>query len=257
MNKPPSDGWEERVQEVARTMPYPPTPDVVASLRHRQHRTMPSPMVRRLGWAVLGLLLLLGAALSVPGVRAALAEFFQLGAIRIQLLPETPIVRGSPVGATPRPSRTPRPLTAFAGALTLDEAERRSQVPIRLPTYPPDMGKPDVAFIDQFEGGSVLLLWLEQDNPSAIEMSLHLLGESFWGEKLVHQQQFRETSVNGQWAAWVEGSHVLRRLDPRGDAARFEVVEGNVLIWVEETTTYRLESRLPMEEAVRLAESLQ
>lgn len=256
MNKPPSDGWEERVREVARSLPYPPTPDVAESLRHRQRRPVPSPTMRRLGWAALGLLLLLGAALTVPEVRAALVEFFQLGAIRIQLLPSTPIAPASPQAERP-PTATPRPLTEHTGALTLAEAERRSQVPIRLPTYPPDVGAPDVAFIEPFEGGALLLFWLEADNPSAIEMSLHLLGGTFWGEKLVHEQQFEETRVNGQWAAWLEGRHYLSRLDPRGEAATFTVVEGNVLIWVEGPLTYRLESRLPLDEAIRLAESLE
>lgn len=34
------------------------------------------------------------------------------------------------------------------------------------------------------------------------------------------------------------------------------LIEGNVLVWEQDGITYRLESALPLEEAVRVAESL-
>ena len=41
--------------------------------------------------------------------------------------------------------------------------------------------------------------------------------------------------------------------------SRYELqrlIEGHILIWAEEETTYRLETKLPLPEAVRIAESL-
>ena len=55
-------------------------------------------------------------------------------------------------------------------------------------------------------------------------------------------------------AAWTEGPYLLNKR--YGDVAEMRLLQGHVLIWVEETVTYRLESDLPLAEAVQVAESL-
>ena len=67
-----------------------------------------------------------------------------------------------------------------------------------------------------------------------------------------------ETTVDGERALWVRGPHLLQFREKNGnvDYDTRRLVNGNVLIWQEDTLTYRLETDLPLEEAVRVAESL-
>jgi hypothetical protein len=64
--------------------------------------------------------------------------------------------------------------------------------------------------------------------------------------------------VNGQPAYWVEGQHLLSFYDEDGRlvSQSTRLVEGNTLIWTVDNVTYRLETVLSLEEAVRMAESM-
>ena len=65
-------------------------------------------------------------------------------------------------------------------------------------------------------------------------------------------------TVNGGRGFWISGpQHFFYYVDPSGaivEDSRRSV--GDTLIWTDGDVTYRLESRLGMEEAIRLAESL-
>jgi hypothetical protein len=63
-----------------------------------------------------------------------------------------------------------------------------------------------------------------------------------------------QTTVNGQPAVWAEGPYILRVRNGYIDERR--LIEGHVLIWKEGDVTYRLETDLSLEEAVKIAESL-
>jgi hypothetical protein len=102
----------------------------------------------------------------------------------------------------------------------------------------------------------VILVWARPDQPDQVGLSLHQLGPGTFAEK-GEPGQIQETTVNGQRAIWAEGPYVLQFR--RGNQVDFDfrrLVEGRVLIWVEGEVTYRLETDLPLEEAVRVAESL-
>jgi hypothetical protein len=66
--------------------------------------------------------------------------------------------------------------------------------------------------------------------------------------------QVEEPMVNGRQAFWLQGGHFLQLADGRNENLLF--VEGNVLLWSVGDVTYRLESGLSLEEALRIAESL-
>jgi hypothetical protein len=63
-----------------------------------------------------------------------------------------------------------------------------------------------------------------------------------------------ETTVAGNPAAWVVGPYLLKYRN--GDLDIVRLIEGHVLIWEQAGVTYRLETDLPLEEAVRVAESI-
>lgn len=86
-------------------------------------------------------------------------------------------------------------------------------------------------------------------------MSLHFIPAGSWAIDKANPAMIQETSVNGQRAIWAVGPYPLRLHN--GDLQFRWLVDGHVLIWEEENLTYRLETDLPLEEAIRIAESLE
>lgn len=264
-----NEQWEARLQQLARRFPYPPTPDVTSTVRAQLaegSRQKPGLPPRRLAWAALLVLLILAGLLAVPQVRAALIEYLQIGAVRIFLVEPTQTPTPTPAAAsleerpltpTPRPSPTPLPsLLDLAGATTLAQAQAQVDFPIRLPAYPANLGEPDWVFLQDFGGPVVVLVWLDEAQPGRVRLSLHQLGPGTFAEK-GNPGRIEETNVNGQRAIWAEGPYVLQfRRGSRVDYDLRRLVEGRVLIWVEGEITYRLETDLSLQEAVRVAESL-
>jgi hypothetical protein len=264
-----NEQWAARVQSLAHSFSYPPTPDIAGTVREqlaaRQVSRKPGPRPRQLAWAALIILIILGGLLAVPQVRAAVVEFLQIGAIRIFLVEPTPTPTPSPAPAasnatsTPLPRPSPTPLASLldlAGETTLAEAQARVDFPIRLPAYPTDLGPPDWVFLQDLEGPIVILVWAEPNQPDQVRLSLHLVGPgAFLGKG--SPVTIRETTVNGQQAYWTEGPYLLQiRRGSQVEEDIRRLIEGHVLIWTEQEITYRLETGLPLTEAVRIAESL-
>jgi hypothetical protein len=67
-------------------------------------------------------------------------------------------------------------------------------------------------------------------------------------------QIIQETTVNGQHAIWAIGPYPL--LFSNGNMDFIRLIDGHVLIWAEGELTYRLETDLSLEEALKIAESL-
>ncbi len=244
----------------AQAFPYPPTPDVARFAARRIFH--PAPARRQLArraalaaaLALVGLLFLLAA----PGVRAQFAEWIQIGVVRIfqQAVP-TPEISAP----TPSLDRSPAPTHTYLISLldlgsetTLEIARRKAGFPVRLPTYPADLESPDKVYLMDMDKPFLILVWLDQTNPTAVRLSLQTfppgsIAAEKWSPVLVG-----ETSVHGQYAAWVIGPYLLRLKN--GDYDFRRLVDGNVLVWQEGDLTYRLESSLKMDEAVRVAESL-
>ncbi|HKZ54715.1 MAG TPA: hypothetical protein VJ123_04490 [Anaerolineales bacterium] len=259
MSQPPLELWESQVRIWAGAFPYPPTPELAAAVSRRlQSRAPARRRLARLAWALAAVALLLAGMLSVPPVRAALGEWLRLGAVRILLGEPTP----DPTLKAPSPTATPSPTMAapealldIAGETSLEAAQRAFGSSIPLPAYPPDLGLPDRIFSQGGSlGRSVVLVWLEAGHPEDIRLSLHLLrGEDMALKGMV--SLVRETAVHGARALWVEGEHFYELTS--GEMAIRRLVEGNVLIWTAGEVTFRLESGLPLEQAVRVAESLE
>lgn len=265
--------WEERLREQARAFPYPPTPDAAGAVRRhlaeeaaqRSRRRWSS---HRLVWAGALLAIILVSLLSVPEVRARIGALLRIGAVEIVLATPTPGITATvpaPTTTATSEAPTPRPtlrasVLNLAGETSLPAAQNQVPFPIRLPTYPPNLGPPDNVFVQDLGGPAVIFVWLEPGSEDRVRLSLHALTSDVFAEKTLHEvTRLQETTVNGQPAAWVRGPHILQFYNRSGypdyDARR--LVDGNVLIWTEGEITYRLETDLPLEEAVRIAESLQ
>lgn len=290
MSERPIERWEAYVQETAGAFPYPPTPDIAGALRKRlaeePRRRTPG---RRLAWAAAAVVILAASLLAVPQVRAGLLEVLRIGAVEIRLIeptaipiptpapsptatvrpptatPDTSRTPGltptssatpTPVPPTATPSPTPTPLTSvldLAGETTLAKAQAKVDFPIRLPAYPPDLGAPDRVFLQDLEGSAVILVWLEPEQPDQVRLSLHELGPGAFVSK-GPPPVVEETTVHGQRALWTTGTYYVKSRG--GSYGNKRLIEGHVLIWTEGEITYRLETDLSLEEAVRVAESL-
>jgi hypothetical protein len=264
-----SEQLETRLRQLGADTRYPQTPDIAAQVMRQlvpPRRTV--PVRRALSWAVAALLIAFAALLAVPPARAAVLEFIQVGIVRIFGPPagDLPENQGPPSTATPAAGASsvatvpptgldlPTFLKQVAGATSLDAAAEVVDFPIFTPTYPEDIGEPDWVFLQDAHGDLLVLIWMDSLGQT-VEMSLHVIEAGSWAIDKMDPQRVEETRVNGQRAIWAEGEYPL--LLRRGDIEFVRLVEGHVLIWEAGNLTYRLESDLTLEEAVKVAESLQ
>jgi hypothetical protein len=264
--------WEKRLSETAASFPYPATPQIALAIRQQlSGRELVRPINRvRLRWAIaLVILALLASLLATPAARAALLEFLQIGAVRIfqtaptatSEIPATPVPAFAspgipPVTATSQP--TPVDLVSILnldGETTLAAAREMIDFRLRLPTYPSDLGLPDRVFVQEQGGALLIMAWTDPDQPGEVTMSLHAIGPGAWSIEKIQPQVIQETTVNGVPAVWTVGPYVVKLRNGNLDFRR--LISGQVLIWTEGGITYRLETSLPLDEARKIAESLQ
>jgi hypothetical protein len=259
--------FEQRLISIANRLDYPRTPDIAAAVMTRlRPSTRPRFISRKLAWSLTILIVLFSSLMLIPPVRAAIIEFIQIGIVRIFPRPtELPIdtintatfQAITPMTATASfPSATLIPsLIRIAGETTLAGAQQRVNYSILLPTYPPDLGQPDYVFVQDAEGEMTILVWLDPQQPEQVLMSLHFVPSGSWAIDKAEPKVIEETDVNGQRAIWATGPYPLRLYN--GDLDLTRLIDGQVLMWVEGDITYRLETGLPLEEALKIAESLQ
>lgn len=134
-----NEEWETRVQDVAKTFSYPPTPDLAGAVRRQlARRARPAFALhqRRLAWAaVIGVLVIIGLT-ATPGVRAKVMDIIGLdggllagptptlaaptfhrtpGGVTVTELPTVT----STLTATPRPPSTPLSSSTAQSAVNL------------------------------------------------------------------------------------------------------------------------------------------
>ena len=254
---------ELQLRTITSEMEYPPTPDIARSVAARL-QVSPPPRLRNraLTRSLVLVVVLLASLMFIPPVRAAVLDFIQIGIVRI--------FRTEPAPAPPQIPSTMTPLTAtpaatlpsliplledMAGETTLADAQNVSGYPILLPAHPEDLGQPDRVFVQDADGPMTILVWMEAQRPDQVRMSLHFIPKGSWAVEKMAPRAVEETSVNGSRAVWAVGPYPIRLQN--GDMQVLRLVNGHVLIWEQDGITYRLESNLSMEEAIKVAESLQ
>jgi hypothetical protein len=284
MNKLEQQLFEKQLYSLAKGLDYPRTPDLAGSVMTRLG-TIPSPagrlrsapqggvrsegrprfISRRLGWSLTIILILFSSLMLIPPARAAIIEFIQIGVVRIFRAEPTPLAPPNqeipstviPVTATPVPTSQPLIpiLEKLAGEMTLAEAQKAVNYPILLPSYPPDLGQPDRIFVQEAKGKMTILVWIDPQKPDKVLMSLHLIPPGSWAIDKFDPALIQETSVNGQRAIWAVGPYPLRLRNQ--DLQFMRLIDGHVLIWTDGKITYRLETGRSLEEALKVAGSLQ
>lgn len=149
-----------------------------------------------------------------------------------------------------------------ADAATLDD---RAGFHVAMPADP-TLGPPETAWIDEDKGGQVTLLWpAGPELPPTLEPDVGLLLSQFRGvvdtglfNKLIDGGTIvAPLEVAGHEGYWLSGDpHVFfwEGSDGFVDDGRRWV--GDVLVWSDGPITYRLETSLSRDEAIRIAESI-
>lgn len=258
--------FENKLQVISKGLDYPSTPDISADVMKKiRPATSPQRFIsRRLTWSLTLILILFISLFAIPPVRAAILEFIQIGIVRIfpqspEPTVETPITAIPefivPKTATSASSDLIPILSQIAGETTLANAQKLVDYEILLPAYPAELGTPDHVFVQDADGQMTILVWIDPQNAEKVIMSLHFIPAGSWAIDKGFPVDIWETQVNGHRAIWGEGPYPLRLYN--GDLEFMRLITGHVLIWEEEDITYRLETDLPVEEAVKIAESLE
>ncbi|UCF27010.1 MAG: DUF4367 domain-containing protein [Chloroflexota bacterium] len=263
MSEQQKEDFDTRIRSLAKDFPYPRTPDIAGGFDWKEINP-PHRVIRYRRWALASILLivLFASLVAVPEVRARLLEFLQIGSIRIQVTEPTLTSTASevpggvmgPLTATPDYGSNMVSLLELDGETTLDDVREKAEFPVRLPTYPPDLGEPGRVFYQQIDEQSfVVLVWLYPDTDDRVRISLYALGEGTGGFK-GEPRVIEEIEVSGERAIWTDGPHLFT-IDGYFQLGR--LVESPVLIWTSEGLTYRLEGDLSKDEMIRIAESLE
>src|SRR5512140_1468143 len=259
MNSMQPEPFEEQLRRAAADLRYPPVPPLAPLVMRRVPQRG-----RPWAWAAAALVVVLLAVLLLASpARAGLLEFIQVGVVRIFRNPPAPVASATPglkapLTATPvasaQPSATPiSPLRDLAGELTVAEARSQARFPILLPHYPSGLGAPDRVYLQDLGGQLLLLVWLEPDGSGHIRMSLQEIAPGSWAVDKYNPQVLQQVTVNGHAGAWVTGPYLLETRSQSFDQRR--LVTGNTLVWTQGDITYRLESGLSLEEALKVAAS--
>lgn len=255
---------DARLLKATKAFHYPPTPDIARNIRQvrgakptgRNRLALRNVLVV----AILGFVLLVGL-MGVPSVRAAVLEFLQIGVVRIILVEPTATAilesaQASPVAMTPTPEWYDLvSISDLGGETSLEDARTQAGFPVLLPAYPPDLGEPDHVFLQEMGGPMLVMVWSDPARAERARLALFAVGASSMTIEKIAPEIVENTIVNGEQAIWAQGPYLLKLKSGEVEVRR--LIQGSVLIWKEGEITYRLETDLSLEEARKIAESLE
>lgn len=236
---------EQKLTHSAKQLRYPATPDFAVAFETRLDRKR-GPVRPR--WLTVVTVVILGVAtvMAIPSVRSATVKWIRAGAVFIYEL-----TTGETMDAG---AHTPAEPVLLEAAIRMmpGDAQRVLPFELKIPGYPDSLGLPDELYVQDRPGfATVILIWRDADGVGKLAL-YQIEGEGFWFKSV---ERIADTRVNKRDAHWVDGPHLLRLND--GSWTSWMLVGGPVLIWTtDKGVTYRLETGLPLKEAVRIAESL-
>lgn len=258
---------ENRLHSIASGMEYPPTPDIASRVSEQLYPSTRSRFIsRKLAWSLTIIFVLVSSIMLVPPARAAIIEFIQIGIVRIfpqevESTPETIVIATPesiiPAAATPTesvPMLIPF-LDQIAGETELNNVQAIAPYPILFPAYPVNLRQPDHVYVQDADGVMTILVWTDPEEPKRVMMSLHFIPAGHWAINKFGPVDIEEVEVNNKRAIWAVGPYPLIMDDGRLLVER--LINGHVLIWENDGITYRLETALSLEEAIKIAESLE
>jgi hypothetical protein len=257
---------ESALIDAGQSIEYPVTPNIAAYIRadlkaaHEQ-RTPRSVFRSRPMLIAIAIVIALSVLIAIPQTREVLAQIF--GLRHIEIVPVTLTPPATPVAFGVAPIDNQCCLT------TLNKARNLARFPILLPS---DLPPSQVFLQDQVLGPGhpaqqLIFVFGDPHSPEFVvyesqnwfyEKALDSFGSGIKPGTIISV-----TKVNKRRAVWLSGeSHVLVTLDSKGRPiiGTERSVNANTLIWDSndgaDGITYRLETTLGLEAAVKFAEAL-
>jgi len=216
------------------------------------------PARRALVLAIVALVVLAAVAgavaFGVPGIRLIFGDPGGTPPPAVATLAPTPTGSAPPAGSS----------LDLGERVDPETAAERAGFPVRLPADPA-LGAPDAVYVSGRD--EVALVWAPTDElPPTIESDIGLLLMQFRGSvspepigKIIGSGTTVEPVRIADGGYWIDGDpHTYFYVSPDGD-----LVEenrrwvGDALIWQDGEMTYRIETSLGKDAAIRIAESLQ
>jgi hypothetical protein len=227
---------EQALVALGQEVQFPPEPDLASAVRARLERR---PRRRALAFAVALVVVAFGIAMAVPQARSAILDFFRVGSATVERVDTLPPAQERPLAAGLGPPFARR------------EAELRAHLAIKLPAF---HGAPPtdyyaraglIATLLHYRGRPVLLAEMRNDQTG--------LTKKFAGP----DTQVEPVDL-GRFGLWLQGGkHVLIWQFGLAPVQQIETrLAGNVLLWTDGTTTYRLEGALTRAQMLKLARDI-
>lgn len=247
-------------------------PDLAAVVRQRIEASPPAmptgslwawrPARRALVVAVIILLALAAiagaATLGLPGIRLI------LGPAPVSPPPSLQPSR-PPASGSPSVSGGPGAALELGQPVAMGDLDARAGFDVTWP-QDPAVGPPDAAYIDPTKNDQVALVWATRPGlPGTLDASVGLLLTQFQGavnDQFLSKSISRGTTVkpvlvNGRRGYWLSGDpHFLFYEGPNGFVQDERRWVGDTLLWSNGLLTYRLETSLGEDAAIRIAESM-
>lgn len=256
---------ETELRDLGRVLLADPTPDLLPEVA-RRIAGEPVPKSRRLDWRrpwVRTFSVVIALAAGSTGVlagsasaRERVADFFNIPGVSIT---------HAPAGAKSAPS--PSVSKPFLGqSVTLDQAQVVAPFEIAQPTLP-GFGQPDGVYVMPAHIGSVVSLTYgpRPGLPATPETSTGLLLSQFedsiepvlFKKIIFNTADARPVQVNGHQGVWIAGPHEMTMFATGEHGIGFPPrTAANSLIWQSDGVILRIESALPFDQALALAESV-
>lgn len=254
---------DKELQGLATVIDWPDA-DVAASVgrRLRAEGTIDvAPMPRARAWRVAAALAVAAAVvtLAIPSSRAAVGSWFGVRGARIQ---------ASPTTITTTPPTSAAPTLELGPEVALGDI--RSEVGFNMPVpRVPGFEHPDSVHVSRPPaGGEVTLVYraradLPPAGPTGIGMLISAfradLESGFFDKTVGPDTRVEVVTVQGRSGYWVEGElHQFLYRDASGNIVPETVrLAANVLLWEVNGITVRIESTLPRNDSIRIANAMQ
>jgi hypothetical protein len=239
----------------ASSVRYPPSPDlsdrvlakIVAADGRRTRKASRSlraiPAMPAVSLMLVGLLVTVLLSLAISPAGEAIARFFGVEGSKVERLPE---------GATTTPPSGDAGLGPTARLVSLTEAAAMAGF---APGLPSGEGEPQEVHLVHYGSQTVIVLRYERFDLWQAQLQQN----AYFAKQVPQQGTVREVSVRNVAATWLAGApHFVSYVQPGGPELRQSIrtVNKNTLIWRTARAFYRLETDLPLEDALRIAEML-
>jgi hypothetical protein len=229
------DRLTDDLRALGRSVAPPVAPDLATAVLERiaeQPVRRTAVEVLRSKWrALLALLaVLVAGAVIAPPVRAAVAEWLNIGGVEARPVPSGPTSAPGPPAVT--------------GRMSVEEAGRQAGL---TPLVPKRLGAPTGV---EASDGKVAMSWETADGVVRLEQFADRLSPYY--VKKYYDSLEHVPVVNGYWF----GTPHELVLEDRYGQERFERVAGPTLVWVYDGLTFRLEGAVSKERAAEIAASV-